>query len=799
MSRVPSFLGAFLAAGTALGCAPEREEEAAGACCKESDADTDVDADTDADADTGTPPDVEGPDLPACTATGGDPDTIALSGVVLAPDGPVAGHVVYRPSTGLVTCAGDCDVTGATVVCTEGVISPGLLDPHNHLQYNSLPPWQVAPEFDDRYEWRSDGRYWDYRTAFDEIADAYLCEIMQWAEAREIIHGTTSVVGSSGGACIGRLARNLDEDADASHLDGYEITYSASTVSDSVDPGSGATYRSRLDGGQLDAVINHVAEGRNGSVRDEIDWMIEAGMTGPGQAYVHASDASTEQLAQMAATGTAILWSPRSNLALYGTTTPIEIADRMGVPWAIGTDWTPSGSMAPIEELACAAAWLRGKGNPLSDVDLWRKATEDAARIVGADGVLGSIRAGAPADLAVFDWSRTPYRQIVDGGAEKVRLVLVGGETVYGQAELVTMLARNAAWCDTLDVCGTAKQLCLQAGETGDFSMSLAEVETTLATALGQVSMPAGYEYAGALFGLFECGATADACDLAEPTADDADGDGIADASDRCPSVYDPAQWDSDGDGEGDSCDPCPLLADATECGITADDLDGDGVGNDADNCDTAGNPGQEDADGDGIGDACDACPAVSAPDGVCPATMGEVQAGAFEQGSQVRVEDAVVTAVVASVGFYAQDSTGGAFVYDGGSNAVARGDLVAIVGTYIEYYDETELSASAVAVTGSAEEPAAQDVDACDVAADGESLEGILVRVADVAVSDLNPDDPEDYDEFEVQGCLRVDDRAYAELDQPTSLAAYDAITGVLGYTYGAWKLLPREAADLQ
>ena len=60
---------------------------------------------------------------------------IALAGVVLSVDGPVGGHVVYRRSTGDISCAGEaCDLTGATVVCTGGVISPGLVDAHNHLQ-----------------------------------------------------------------------------------------------------------------------------------------------------------------------------------------------------------------------------------------------------------------------------------------------------------------------------------------------------------------------------------------------------------------------------------------------------------------------------------------------------------------------------------------------------------------------------------------------------------------------------------------------------------------------------------------
>lgn len=79
----------------------------------------------------------------------------------------------------------------------------------------------------------------------------------------------------------------------------------------------------------------------------------------------------------------------------------------------------------------------------------------------------------------------------------------------------------------------------------------------------------------------------------------DADGDGVPDASDNCPSSPNPDQADSDGDGIGNACDACPLDA--------GNDVDADGVCGNLDNCPTTYNPSQANFDGDTMGDACDA------------------------------------------------------------------------------------------------------------------------------------------------------------------------------------------------
>jgi hypothetical protein len=81
----------------------------------------------------------------------------------------------------------------------------------------------------------------------------------------------------------------------------------------------------------------------------------------------------------------------------------------------------------------------------------------------------------------------------------------------------------------------------------------------------------------------------------------DADGDGVPDSSDNCPTVPNPSQADADLDGVGDACDNCPSAYNPDQA-----DGDGDGVGNVCDNCPTIYNPDQADSNGNGIGDVCD-------------------------------------------------------------------------------------------------------------------------------------------------------------------------------------------------
>ena len=354
--------------------------------------------------------------------------------------------------------------------------------------------------------------------------------------------------------------------------------------------------------------------------------------------------------------------------------------------------------------------------------------------------------------------------------------------------------------CDPIDVCGADRAVCAER----EFGESYDDIAREVSG-----SYPA-----------FFCGLPDDepSCVPArvgefsgEVTADDADGDGIADADDNCPSVFNAVrpidggvQPDADGDGSGDPCDMTPLPT----------DIDGDGCANSGDNCPFDPNEDQADGDADGKGTVCDPCDDEPNPDGVCPpapsdvVTIGQIQEFYDDwEGEVVRVEDVVVTGV-GEAGYTLQDPSGaaawsGVYVYEGDAPAVSRGDTVTVEGRVGDYFGETQLSDVAVIASspGGVVEPTPVTVSEAAT----EEYEGVLVTLTDGSVTDAaydcGPpsggicDDPGLW-EIDGEDGVVVFDRLYEDADWETHIGSLP-VTGVMNYRWDRRRIMPRTAGD--
>ena len=135
------------------------------------------------------------------------------------------------------------------------------------------------------------------------------------------------------------------------------------------------------------------------------------------------------------------MWSPLSNLLLYGKTADVPSAMREGVNVSIGTDWAPSGSANLLGELKVADRVNQTAVGGLPHRRAARRHGDDqpGARRTGSTEFIGSIEVGKYADLMVVakQPGLTPYRDLIDARPQDVLLVTIRGDPLFGDPRLM--------------------------------------------------------------------------------------------------------------------------------------------------------------------------------------------------------------------------------------------------------------------------------------------------------------------------------------------------------------------------
>ena len=154
-----------------------------------------------------------------------------------------------------------------------------------------------------------------------------------------------------------------------------------------------------------------------------------------------------------------------------GTTTNIPLALDNSILVALAPDWSMGGSQNMLDELRFAnQVDDQLYGNVLDAHALWKMATENPARALGLQAVIGSLEVGKRADIAVFSGDvANPYDAVIAATPRQVRLVMVDGRPLYGDANLQPIGPTDAT-CEALDVCTCSKFACvaLTAGTPAD-------------------------------------------------------------------------------------------------------------------------------------------------------------------------------------------------------------------------------------------------------------------------------------------------------------------------------------------
>ncbi|HYC06791.1 MAG TPA: amidohydrolase family protein [Candidatus Binatia bacterium] len=442
------------------------------------------------------------------------PGPYALAGrvVTMAPGGqPLANGVVYVKDDSIVAVldAGAGPPPGFENVApidTKGTIYPGLIELHNHLSYDALPLWDVPQKFSNRDKWSSGAMSDTYRKLISgpmQIVGTTpgLPEaVVRYVEVKCLLGGTTTSQGIAlySDAGIRKLyfgaCRNVEVTKDKA------LPIAATRIPDVAARDIEKFFKREQASTSL---ILHLAEGTDQAAeshftalqRADKSWAIAASLAG-----IHCVALTRADFDVLASKGASMVWSPLSNLLLYGATADVASARAAGVRMGIGSDWSPSGSKNLLFELRVARAYAKTIGG-IPDRDLLAMATIDAAGILGWDKALGSLEAGKRADiLVVARRTHDPYEHLFQCTEADVELVVIDGVARAGTAALMTQLGRGTP-TETVSVGTETRVLDLeQSGVDPTIAgLSLADATTRLRDALADLPQLAKPKFGAAL------------------------------------------------------------------------------------------------------------------------------------------------------------------------------------------------------------------------------------------------------------------------------------------------------------
>ena len=331
------------------------------------------------------------------------------------------------------------------VVETGGTLYPGLIELHNHLSYNLLRLWQVPKAFANRERWASIAEYRKRISGPMQVigrTPGLLPALVRYVECKCLLGGVTTSQGIqlASNAGVRRFyrgfLRNVEQTNEAALPE-------AATRIDDIEASDAELFLARLQ--KQSCFLLHLAEGIDDrarihflalQLRDE-RWAIT-----PQLAGIHCAGLQAADFAILARHGGAMVWSPLSNLLLYGKTADIAAAKAAGVRLGIGSDWSPSGSKNLLGELKVARLASAMAGGVVSDRELVAMATREAAAILRWDATLGSLEANKRADLIVITGQTgDPYAQLLRATETAIALVMINGIARYGVPSLMQTLS----------------------------------------------------------------------------------------------------------------------------------------------------------------------------------------------------------------------------------------------------------------------------------------------------------------------------------------------------------------------
>lgn len=325
----------------------------------------------------------------------------------MTPDGLVRAPLAIR--------AGQVDASPTAwayrVDLRDHLIFPGLINAHDHLHVNAVPPLRAGAPFPNSYAWMA-----AFQAHFEQ---AEVIAALQIPKALRLRHGALKNL-LAGTTCVAHHDPWHDEfdaaDFPVALLRDYGWSYALGW------PDYGPPVQASFAAMPTDRPwLIHLAEGTDAIAQAELMQLDEMGCLASNSVLIHGVGLREQDIARIIARGAAVIWCPGSNDALLGQSLDPHRLCAAGC-LALGSDSRLSGTRDLLEELRHA-----GTRCELSPAQLLGLVTHHAARILRMPS-RGNLVPGAPADLVIVeDLGGDEARSLVGIARSDIRAVVRDG------------------------------------------------------------------------------------------------------------------------------------------------------------------------------------------------------------------------------------------------------------------------------------------------------------------------------------------------------------------------------------
>ena len=337
---------------------------------------------------------------------------------------------------------GNLGIQGERIAFQQGAVSidlgdkscvyPSLINTHDHLQGNYLPP--VGPKPGTFYltwlPWDKDLKASD---TFKERSNLDREDLYALSGYKCLFSGVTTVNDHFPHELNGKILPTLPIRA----ISEYCLSHECSSYD--LGWGDGIEIEHKRAVENKWPFITHLCEGFEWEAMHGIQVLENFGCLDRHCLLIHCLSLSDAEIKKLAKVKASVSWCARSNMRMFNVTAKIRKLIKAGVNVTIGTDSSATGSVNLLAEIKYARELYRNMyGEDLPAKKMFEMVTHNAAKAFLMEDRIGTLDEGKLGDILVLKTSHDdPYENFVNASMKDIELLILAGTPIYGETRFL--------------------------------------------------------------------------------------------------------------------------------------------------------------------------------------------------------------------------------------------------------------------------------------------------------------------------------------------------------------------------